>query len=65
MVFLQDGLLEGVRIEAVRLGNTIPIADLEQQAKKYSCLAIVGKSSEPHIAALLNKTGFDSVAVMS
>ncbi|MCD4831278.1 MAG: hypothetical protein K8R02_05635 [Anaerohalosphaeraceae bacterium] len=54
-MFLQDGLLEGVKIEAAKLGDIMPIAEFEQQAEKQSCLLIVGKSSESHIAALLKE----------
>ena len=54
-LFLQDGLIEGVKIEAAKLGQTMPMAEFERQAKNYSCLVITGKSSEPHIAALLKE----------
>ena len=53
--FIQDGLLEGVNIEAAKLGDTMPIAEFRQKTKDYSCSVIVGKSNEPHIAALLKK----------
>ncbi|MDD5459659.1 MAG: hypothetical protein PHF37_09745 [Phycisphaerae bacterium] len=53
--FIQDGLLEGVNIEAAKQGDTMPIAEFNKQAKDYPYSVIVGKSNEPNIAALLKE----------
>ncbi|MCD4831419.1 MAG: hypothetical protein K8R02_06375 [Anaerohalosphaeraceae bacterium] len=53
--FIQDGLLEGVEIEAAKLGDTMPISEFGKRAKDYPYLVIVGKIDNINIVSLLKE----------
>lgn len=52
-IFVQDGLIEGVRIEAAKLGKVLSISQFDRQAKDFKYSVLVGRLGEPHVTAFI------------
>ncbi len=60
-VFVQKGLIGGVKIEAARLGEVLPISEFSKRAKDFECSVLAGRLKQSQITGLVktNKVKID------